>query len=93
MEDAKKGYEIKQKNNYLIVIDIINNNLIIECDNKTTGVYFVSKNYTLEDLKTMNKYFRNINNIKDIQTILNTTIEKAKIGLLEDFNQITIFFI
>jgi hypothetical protein len=40
----------------------------------------------------MNKYFRISENIKEIQSLLNNDIEKAKIGLLEDFNQMTIFF-
>jgi hypothetical protein len=94
MEDEKNGYEVKQNGkDYIVLIDLIENNkLIIKCLNKSTGDFFSSKYYELEDLRTMNKYFRITDNIKEIQSLLNTAIEKVKMGLLEDFTQMTIFF-
>ena len=93
METEKKGYEVKQNGkDYIVLIDLEDNKLIIKCLNTSTNDYFSSKNYILNDLHTMNKYFRIADNIKEIQTLLNTAIEKVKIGLLEDFNQMTIFF-
>ena len=93
METEKKGYEVKQNGkDYIVVIDLIDNKLIIKCLNKSTSDFFSSKNYFLNDLHAMNKYFRIADNIKEIQSLLNSAIEKVKIGLLEDFNQMTIFF-
>ena len=94
MEDNKNGYEVKQNGkDYIVLIDLIENNkLIIKCLNKSTGDFFSSRYYELEDLRTMNKYFRIADNIKEIQSLLNTAIEKVKMGLLEDFTQMTIFF-
>ena len=93
MESHKNGYEVKQNGkDYEILIDINEDKLIIKCLNKSTGDYFSSKNFKLEDLRVMNKYFRVADSIKEIQTLLNSAIEKVKMGLLEDFTQITIFF-
>ena len=93
MEKDKKGYEVKQNGkDYIVLIDLIDNTLIIKSLNKTTGDFFSSKNYNLNSLHSMNKYFRIADNIKEIQSLLNNAIEKVKIGLLEDFNQMTIFF-
>ena len=93
MEGDKNGYEVKQNGkDYIVLIDLIENKLIIKCLNKSTGDFFSSKNYELEDLRMMNKYFRITDNIKEIQSLLNTAIEKVKMGLLEDFTQMTIFF-
>ena len=93
MEGDKKGYEVKQNDkDYIVLIDHNENKLIIKCLNKSSGDFYSSKNYELNDLRTMNKYFRIADNIKEIQSLLNTAIEKVKIGLLEDFNQMTIFF-
>ena len=93
MENHKNGYEVKQNGkDYEVLIDINDEKLIIKCLNKSTGDYFSSKNYELEDLRAMNKYFRVSDSIKEIQTLLNSAIEKVKMGLLEDFTQITIFF-
>ena len=93
MENRKNGYEVKQNGkDYEVLIDINEEKLIIKCLNKSTGDYFSSKNYELEDLRVMNKYFRVSDSIKEIQTLLNSAIEKVKMGLLEDFTQITIFF-
>ena len=93
MSDELNGYEINQKGkDYIVLVDIQENQLIIKCINKTSGEFFSSKIYKLEDLHLMNKYFRISENIKEIQSLLNSAIEKAKIGLLEDFNQMTIFF-
>ena len=91
--EHKNGYEVKQnEKDYEVLIDINNEKLIIKCLNKSTGDYFSSKNYELEDLRSMNKYFRVADSIKEIQTLLNSAIEKVKMGLLEDFTQMTIFF-
>ena len=93
MENEKKGYEVKQNGkDYIVLIDLQDMKLMIKCLNKSTGDLFSSKNYELHDLHTMNKYFRIADNIKEIQFLLNTAIEKVKIGLLEDFNQMTFFF-
>ena len=91
MENSKKGYEVKQNGkDYILLIDIINNKLIINCFNKSTGYNFSSKKYKLEDLHSINKYFLISNNLKEIQSLLNIAIEKTKIGLLEDVHQLTI---
>ena len=93
MEKEKKGYEVKQDNkDYIVLIDLQDMKLVIKCLNKSTGDLFSSKNFELQDLHAMNKYFRIADNIKEIQFLLNTAIEKVKIGLLEDSNQLTIFF-
>ena len=93
MESEKKGYEVKQNGkDYIVLIDLIENKIIIKCLNKSTGDFFSSKNYNLNSLHSMNKYFRIADNLKEIQSLLNNAIEKVKIGLLEDFNQMTIFF-
>jgi hypothetical protein len=93
MEADKNGYEVKQNGkDYIVLIDLFENKLIIKCLNKSSGDFFSSRNYELEDLRTMNKYFRITDNIKEIQSLLNTAIEKVKMGLLEDFTQMTIFF-
>ena len=76
----------------IVLIDLFENKLIIKCLNKSSGDFFSSRNYELEDLRTMNKYFRITDNIKEIQSLLNTAIEKVKMGLLEAFTQMTIFF-
>ena len=91
MENSKKGYEVKQNGkDYILLIDIINNKLIIKCINKSTGYIFSSKKYELKDLHSINKYFLISNNLKEIQSLLNIAIEKTKIGLLEDVHQLTI---
>ena len=93
MEGDKNGYEVKQNGkDYIVLIDLIENKLIIKCLNKSTGDFFSSKNYELEDLRMMNKYFRITDNIKEIQSLLNSAIEKVKMGLLEDFTEMTVFF-
>ena len=93
MAESINGYEISQKGkNYILLIYLQENDLIIICINKTSKDFFFSKKYNLSDLYSMSKYFRIYYNIKEIQTILNNAIEKTNIGLLEDFNQITIFF-
>ena len=93
MEGEKKGFEVKQNGkDYIVLIDLLNSKLMIKCLNKSTGDLFSSKNYLIQDLHAMNKYFRIADNIKEIQSLLNSAIEKVKIGLLEDFNQMTIFF-
>ena len=44
MENSKKGYEVKQNGkDYILLIDIINNKLIIKCINKSTGCFFPPK--------------------------------------------------
>ena len=93
MSEDKNCYEINQKGrDYVVLIDLLDNELIIKCINKSSGDFFSSKKYKLEDLHSMNKYFRIADNIKEIQSLLNSAIEQTKIGLLEDFNQMTIFF-
>ena len=93
MTDENDGYEVNQKGkDYIVLIDLIDSNLIIKCINKTSGDLFSSRNFSLSQLQAMNKYFHKAKNITEIQTLLNSAIEKAKIGLIEDFNQMTIFF-
>ena len=93
MENENKGYEVKQNGkDYIVLVDLQEMKLMIKCLNKSTEDLFSSKNYDIEDLHAMNKYFRIADNIKEIQFLLNTAIEKVKIGLLEDFNQMTMFF-
>ena len=93
MEEDKNGYEVKQNGrDYILLIDFIENKLIIKCLNKSTGDFFSSKNYELDELRLMNKYFRITDNIKEIQSLLNSAIEKVKMGLLEDFTEMTVFF-
>ena len=93
MADDINGYEINHKGkDYILLIDLQENNIIIKCINKPSGDFFFSKKYNITCLHSMSKFFQIYENIKEIQTLLNNTIEKAKIGLLEDFNQLTIFF-
>ena len=95
MENPKKGYEVKQNGkDYILLIDLISNKLIIKCIDKSTNYIFSSEKYGLKDLHTMNKYFLISNNLKEIQSLLNIAIEKTKIGLSEDIQKsiITIFF-
>ena len=93
MEEDINGFEINQKGkDYILLIDLQENNILIKCINKSSGDFFFSKQYDLSYFNSMNKYFQIYNNIQEIQSLLNNAIEKAKIGLLEDFNQLTIFF-
>ena len=93
MTDDISGYEINQKGKvYILLIDLQENDLMIKCVNKTSGDFFFSKKYNISDLHSINKHYHIYETIKEIQQLLNVAVEKAKIGLLEDFNQITIFF-
>ena len=93
MEECINSYEINQKGkDYILLLDLQENNILIKCINKSTGCIFLSKIYNLSDLNLINKNFKVYKNIKEIQSLLNNAVEKAKIGLLEDFNQLTIFF-
>ena len=71
MEADKNGYEVKQNGkDYIVLIDLIENKLIIKCLNKSSGDFFSSRNYELEDLRAMNKYFC-INNINEFKIYKN----------------------
>ena len=93
MSKVKNGYEIHQNNkDYILLIDLQDNHLIFKCLNKFSGNIFFSKLYKIENLHTMSKNFRYFDNIKDMQIFLNNAIEKGKFGLLEDLDELTIFF-
>ena len=93
MSKILNGFEINYEGkDYILLIDLQDNKLKIKCLNNLSGDFFSSKAYKTENLHSMNKCFRFTNNIEEIQTLLNNSIEKGKIGLLEDFEQITIFF-
>ena len=93
MSKVKNGYEIHQNNKYyILLIDVQDDHIIFKCLNKFSGNIFFSKLYKIENLHKMSKYFRFFDNTKEIQTLLNNAIEKGKIGLLEDLDELTIFF-
>ena len=49
MESYKKDYEVKQNGkDYIVLIELIDNKLIIKSINKSTGDYFSSKNYNFK---------------------------------------------
>ena len=93
MSKVKNGYEIHQNNkDYILLIDLKDDALIFKCLNKLSKNIFSSKLYKIENLHTMSKNFRYFDNIKDMQIFLNNAIEKGKFGLLEDLDELTIFF-
>ena len=93
MSEVKNGFVIEQiDKTYILLIDLDGEHLLIKCINKLTKELFSSKRFTIVDIHKMNKSFTFADNIKQIQILLNVTIENGKIGLLEDDAQITIFF-
>jgi hypothetical protein len=86
MSKILNGFEINYEGkDYILLIDLQDNKLKIKCLNNLSGDFFSSKAYKTENLHSMNKCFRFTNNIEEIQTLLNNSIEKGKIGLFEDF--------
>lgn len=93
MSKILNGFEINYEGKeYILLIDIQEDKLKFKCLNNLSGDYFSSKAYKIDNLHSMNKCFRFTNDIEEIQTLLNNSIEKGKIGLLEDLDQISIFF-
>ena len=64
MEEDINGFEINQKGkDYILLIDLQENNILIKCINKSSGDFFFSKQYDLSYFNSMNKYFQIYNNI------------------------------
>ena len=93
MSEVRNGYEINLKGKYyILLIDLNDDELIIKCNNKFSGDFFYSEKYDIEEIHRRSKFFKISDNIQQIQTILNKSIEEGKFGLLEDYDQITLLF-
>ena len=93
MSEVRNGYEINLKGKYyILLIDLNDDKLIIKCNNKFSGDFFYSEKYDIEEIHRRSKFFKISDNIQQIQTILNKSIEEGKFGLLEDYDQITLLF-
>ena len=81
--DSTNSYQLKQEeDNYILSITMLEESIKLSCDNSVGQIY--SKIFTLEDLRTRDKIFANIQNTFDAIDIFDDILKNEKVRVVED---------